>query len=156
MQSVFLLIWLMICAAQDARERHIANALTLGVGALALAWLLWTGNTWLGAEARQGGLAFLLALAFTLPGYWMGRLGAGDVKLVTALALATDGMHVLGTFIGAGVASVLWLLISPKVWLYMGQSLRGHLRYMGPEMSKKQPFAPFVLVGAALTMAWIR
>lgn len=156
MQSVFLLIWLMICAAQDARERHIANALTLGVGALALAWLLWTGNTWLGAEAKQGGLAFLLALAFTLPGYWMGRLGAGDVKLVTALALATDGMHVLGTFIGAGVASVLWLLISPKVWLYMGQSLRGHLRYMGPEMSKKQPFAPFVLVGAALTMAWIR
>ena len=156
MQSVFLLIWLMICAAQDARERHIANALTLGVGALALVWLLWTGNTWLGAEARQGGLAFLLALAFTLPGYWMGRLGAGDVKLVTALALATDGMHVLGTFIGAGVASVLWLLISPKVWLYMGQSLRGHLRYMGPEMSKKQPFAPFVLVGAALTMAWIR
>lgn len=156
MQSVFLLIWLMICAAQDARERHIANALTLGVGALALAWLLWTGNTWLGAEARQGGQAFLLALAFTLPGYWMGRLGAGDVKLVTAFALATDGMHVLGTFIGAGIASVLWLLISPKVWLYMGQSLRGHLRYMEPEMSKKQPFAPFVLVGAALTMAWIR
>jgi len=155
MQSVFLLIWLMICAAQDARERHIANALTLGIGALALAWLLWTGKTWLGAEAWQGGQAFLLALAFTLPGYWMGRLGAGDVKLVTALALATDGMHVLGTFIGAGIASVLWLLISPKVWLYMGQSLRGHLRYMGPEMSKKQPFAPFVLVGAALTMAWI-
>ena len=156
MQSVFLLIWLIVCAAQDARERHIANALTLGVGALALAWLLWTGNTWLGAEATQGVQAFLLALAFTLPGYWMGRLGAGDVKLVTALALATDGMHVLGTFIGAGVASVLWLLISPKVWLYMGQSLRGYLRYMGPEMSKKQPFAPFVLVGAALTMAWIR
>ena len=156
MQSFFLIIWLMVCAAQDARERHIANVLTLGAGAVALAWLLWTGSTWLGAEAVEGGLAFLLALAFTLPGYWMGRMGAGDVKLVTALALATDGMHVLGTIIGAGVVSVLWLLISPKLWLYMSQSLREQLRYMGPQMSKKQPFAPFVLAGAVLTLAWLR
>ncbi|MHC8316355.1 prepilin peptidase [Pseudomonas sp. LB3P31] len=156
MQSFFLIIWLLVCAAQDARERHIANVLTLGAGGLALAWLLWSGTTWLGAEAIQGGQAFLLALAFTLPGYWMGRMGAGDVKLVTALGLATDGMHVLGTIIGAGLASILWLLISPKLWLYMSQSLRERLRYMGPEMSKKQPFAPFVLVGAALTMACLR
>lgn len=155
MHSFFLVIWLTLCAAQDARERHIANVLTLGAGALALAYLLWTSSTWLGAEARQGGVAFLIALAFTLPGYWMGRLGAGDVKLMTALGLATDGMHVLGTFIGAGLSSVLWLIIAPKVWPYMSQSLREHLRYMEPKLSKKQPFAPFVLIGFLLTLAWI-
>jgi prepilin peptidase CpaA len=50
----------------------------------------------------------------------------------------------------------LWLLFSPKIWLYMSQSLRERLRYMAPQMSKKQPFAPFVLAGALLTMACLR
>jgi prepilin peptidase CpaA len=154
MQSVVLLIWLTLCAAQDARERHIANGLTLGVGALALAWLLWSGTTWLGATAEQGGWAALLALAFTLPGYVLGRLGAGDVKLMTALGLATDGRHVLGVFIGAGLASVCWLLLAPSVWRLIGQWLRGHLRYLEPGLSKKQPFAPFLLVGLLLTFVW--
>ena len=155
MQSFVLLTWLALCAAQDAREKHIANGLTLGAGALALAWLLWSGTTWLGAEAQQGGWALLLALGFTLPGYSMKRLGGGDVKLMAALGLATDGMHVLGTFIGAGLASVFWLLLAPRVWLHMSQGLRTHLFYMAPEMSKKQPFAPFVLVGLMLTLAWL-
>ncbi|MBV6826193.1 prepilin peptidase [Pseudomonas sp. PD9R] len=153
MQNFVLLIWLTLCAAQDARERRIANGLTLGAGALALAWLLWSGTTWLGASAEQGGWAVLLALAFTLPGYAMRRLGAGDVKLMAALGLATDGRHVLGVFIGAGLASVCWLLLAPRVWLHIGQGLRGHLRYLEPGMSKKQPFAPFLWVGLMLTLA---
>ncbi|WP_433767777.1 prepilin peptidase [Pseudomonas putida] len=155
MQSIVVLIWLTLCAAQDARQRHIANGLTLGVGALALAWLLWSGTTWLGATAAQGGWAALLALAFTLPGYALRRLGAGDVKLLTALGLATDGRYVLGVFIGAGVASVLWLLLAPRVWLHAGQWLSEHLRYLQPGTSNKQPFAPFLLVGFLLTLSWI-
>ncbi|WP_213942196.1 A24 family peptidase [Pseudomonas sp. dw_612] len=155
MQSLVLILWLTLCALQDARERHIANTLTLGAGALALGYLLWTGNTWLGAEAQQGGWAFLLALALTLPGYAMKRMGAGDVKLMTALGLATDGMHLLGAFIGAGVASVLWLLLAPKVWLYMNQRLKHGIRHVNPELSEKQPYAPFVLIGMACTLVWI-
>lgn len=156
MQSFFLLIWLTLCAAQDARERHIANGLTLGAGVLALIFLGWTGSTWLGAGAVQGGWAFLLALVFTLPAYALGKLGGGDVKLMTALGLATDGMHLLGTFIGAGLASVLWRLLAPNVWLHMSQGLRDRLRYLRPETSNKQPFAPFVLVGFLLALAWIQ
>ncbi|MEO6680121.1 MAG: prepilin peptidase [Pseudomonas sp.] len=155
MQSLVVIIWLTLCAVQDARHRHIANVLTLGVGAAALVYLLWTGSTWLGAEATQGGWAFLLALVFTLPGYAMKRMGAGDVKLMTALGLATDGMHVLGAFIGAGVASVLWLLLAPKVWLHMNQRFRLGVRYLDPELSKNQPYAPFVLIGMACTLYWI-
>lgn len=155
MQSFVLFIWLALCAAQDARERRIANSLTLGVGALALVYLLWTGNTWMGAEARQGGWAFLLALAFTLPGYVMGRMGAGDVKLMTALGLATDGIFVLYVFIGAAVTSVVWLLLAPRVWLHMSQGLKERLRYMAPGASKKPPFAPFVFAGALAALCWI-
>jgi prepilin peptidase CpaA len=155
MHSFVLLIWLVLCAAQDARQRRIANALTLGVAALALIWLLWTGSTWLGADAAQGGWACLIALALTLPGFLMGRMGAGDVKLMTALGLATDGLFILGVFIGAGFASVVWMLLAPRVWLHMSQGLRERLRYLGPTMSKKLPFAPFVLVGTLLVLLWI-
>jgi prepilin peptidase CpaA len=109
----------------------------------------------MGAAAEQGGWAALLALAFTLPGYAMRRLGAGDVKLMTALGLATDGRHVLGVFIGAGLASVCWLLLAPRVWLHISQGLRNRLRYLDPGLSKKQPFAPFLLMGLLLTFAWL-
>ncbi|MFJ2367594.1 prepilin peptidase [Pseudomonas sp. NPDC087697] len=155
MQSFVLLIWLALCAAQDVQQRHIANSLTLGAGLLALIYLLWTGTTWLGAPAAQGGWALLLALLFTVPGYVLGRLGAADVKLMATIGLATDNLHLLGSFIGAGVASLLWLLIAPKVWPHMSQGLRGRLQYLAPELSKKAPFAPFVLIGVLLTLPWI-
>ncbi|WP_409315710.1 prepilin peptidase [Pseudomonas sp. KCJK9016] len=155
MQSLVLLIWLTLCAVQDARQRRIANAMTLGVGALALVYLLYFGTTWTGAAAVQGGWACLLALAFTLPGYFMGRMGAGDVKLMTALGLATDGLSLLGVFVGAGAASLVWILLAPRLWLHMSQGLRHRLRYMAPSLSKKLPFAPFVLVGFLLALPWI-
>ncbi len=155
MQSVVLLIWLTLCAAQDARQRHIGNGLTLGVGGLAVVYLLSTGNTWLGADMAQAGWALLLALALTVPGYILKRFGAGDVKLMTALALATDGTVLLGVFIGAALSSVIWLLLVPKLWLHISQGLRERLRYMGPSLSKKLPFAPFVLTGTILTLYWI-
>lgn len=155
MPSFILFIWLVLCAAQDARQRRISNAMTFGAAALALAYLLWTGSTWLGADAGQGGWACLIALALTLPGYFMGRMGAGDVKLMTALGLATDGVFILGVFIGAGVASLIWVLLAPRVWLHMSQGLRDRLRYLAPEMSKKLPFAPFVLIGAGAVLVWI-
>lgn len=154
MHSFVLLIWLALCAAQDARQRHIGNALTLGVGGLAAAYLLLTGHTWIGADAAQGGWAVLLALVLTLPGYILKRFGAGDVKLMTALALATDGAHLLAAFIGAALTSALWMLLAPKLWLHMSQGLREHLRYMAPNVSKKLPFAPFVLSGIILTLLW--
>lgn len=66
----------------------------------------------------------------------MGRMGAGDVKLMTALGLATDGLFILGVFIGAGVASLIWMLLAPRVWLHMSQGLRERLRYLAPACQK--------------------
>ena len=155
MHTFFLFLWLALCAAQDARQRQISNGLTLGATVVALVYLLWNDTTWIGASAQQGVFAFLLAAAMTLPGYAMGRMGAGDVKLMAALGLATDTLHLLGTFIGAGAVSVLWLLIAPKVWPLMSQRVRAHVRWLDPKESKNQPFAPFVLLGLLLSLAWI-
>jgi prepilin peptidase CpaA len=116
MKLFFLLIWFAICAEQDARCKQISNGLTLGAAALAIIYLALTGMTWLGSPAREALLAVTLALALTLPGYALGKLGAGDVKLMTALALASNSAYLLGTFIGAGVAMATWLIVAKCAW----------------------------------------
>ncbi|KJK17945.1 prepilin peptidase [Pseudomonas sp. NPDC087612] len=155
MQSIVLLLWLALCSEQDLRERQIANTLTLGAAACALGYLFVTGHTWIGADASEGGLALAIVMLLTLPGYMLGRLGAGDVKLLGALALATDRMHLLGTFIGAGVAVVAWLLSRRWLWSLLSQKVKNRLKQLSEESSKKQPFAPFLLVGFLLAAVWI-
>lgn len=146
-QNVVILLWLGVCAVQDIRQRQIANELTLGVGLLALIYLLWAGSTWVGAPSSEGGLALVLALVLTLPGYALGRFGAGDVKLLAALGLASNTEYLLGSLIGAGVAMLAWTL--------MHQGLRSGHGERVAKASTKQPFAPFVLTGFAGCWLWI-
>lgn len=148
-------LWLLVCAVQDMRQRQIANRLTLGALLLALIYLLWKDVTWLGAPGEQGLWALALTLLLTVPGYALGRFGAGDVKLLAALALLSDSEHVLGALVGAGVSNIMWLMLAPKLWPLMSQGFRKRLGYLAPDASKKLPFAPFLLVGFALTWFWI-
>ncbi|NWF06575.1 prepilin peptidase [Pseudomonas salomonii] len=153
--SAVVLLWLGLCAVQDVRQRLLANRLTLGAALLALIYLVWTGHTWLGASVGQGLWAFFLALLLTLPGYALGRLGAGDVKLLAALALASNADYLLGSFVGAAVANLLWLLAAPKLWPLMSQGVKNHLGYLALDPSRKLPFAPFLLVGFIVAWFWI-
>ncbi|MDO9342047.1 prepilin peptidase [Pseudomonas pergaminensis] len=146
-QSVVILLWLGLCALQDMRQRQIANSLTLGGALLALIYLLWMGLTWLGAPASEGGWAFAVALLLTLPGYALGRFGAGDVKLLAALALASSLDVLLWSLIGAAVFQGAWVLIS--------QRLSARREASAPGVSTKQPYAPFLLTGFALYWFWI-
>lgn len=148
---LIVFIWLAACAAQDLYSRHIANTLTFGAAGLALVYLLWVGQTWLGASAAEGGWALLIALVLTLPGYALNKLGAGDVKLLIALALATDRQMLLGTFIGAGLCAGLWYWLTPKMLNPMNQRLSSSLVQNTAQVSKKLPFAPFLLGGFGLT-----
>ena len=147
-------VWFFACATQDLIQRQIANILTFGGAALALLYLLWTGSTWLGASAGEGGWALLIALLLTLPGYALNKLGAGDVKLLMALALATDRPTILGTLIGAGVCTALWWLFASKILPSVNQRLITPSFEGKARMSKKLPFAPFLLGGFTLTM-WL-
>jgi len=156
MYLALLLLWFALRAEQDARQRQIANWLTFGGAAIALACLLISGHTLVGAPAAEGGWAFVLAVLFTLPGYALGRLGAGDVKLLAALGLATDSQYLLGTFIGAGVTSLLWLLLRQKFWIHVSQGVANRYPHLGPEASNKQPFAPFLFVGFVLSLLYLR
>lgn len=145
--GVVILLWLGLCALQDMRQRQIANRLTLGAALLALVYLLWMGATWWGAPASDGGWAFAVALLLTLPGYALGRFGAGDVKLLAALALASNLDVLLWSLIGAAVFQGAWVLIH--------QRLGAHPDTPSKQTSTKQPFAPFVLTGFVLYWLWI-
>jgi len=152
MNLLILLLWFTLCADQDARRRRVSNVLTLGGALLALTWLLMNGNSWLGAPRADVGWAVLLALVLTLPGYALGKLGAGDVKLLVTLALASDHLYLLGTFIGAGFTSLIWLLMRQKIWPHIGQRVRAHYPQLAPETSNKQPFVPFLFMGFLITV----
>ena len=151
MNLLLLLVWLAICAEQDARQQQVSNWLTLGAVFLALSYMLITGHTWLGADASAGGWALLLTVMFTLPGYMLGKLGAGDVKLLAALALATDSRFLLGTFIGAGVTSVIWLMTRQKLSTQMDQWVSDRYTQTSAVTSNKHPFVPHLLAGFLLT-----
>lgn len=58
-QTLVIVLWLGVCAVQDIRQRQIANTLTLGVGLLALIYLLWAGSTWLGAPPARAAWPWL-------------------------------------------------------------------------------------------------
>ena len=155
-QLCVVFVWFAACSIQDLLQRHISNILTFGAAALALLYLLWTGHTWLGASAAEGGWALLVALALTLPGYALNKLGAGDVKLLMALALATDRPTILGTIIGAGLCTGAWWLFVSKILPSMNQRVRTPSLGNHVPVSKKLPFAPFLLGGFTLTMALLR
>ncbi|NIF17890.1 A24 family peptidase [Pantoea sp. Cy-639] len=156
MQSIVLLMWLALCAEQDVRERQISNSLTLGVAAFALIWLFATGHSWIGADASDAGWALAIVMLLTLPGYMLGRFGAGDVKLMGTLALATSPQYVLGTFIGAGITVLAWLLGRRRLWTLLNPKLKKRLQKLAEEVGDKQPFAPYVLAGFLLTAVWIQ
>lgn len=150
---IVLYLWLSACALQDLYQRQIANTLTLGGMALAVLYLLWSGHTWLGAPASEAGVALLIVLVLTLPGYALNTFGAGDVKLLIALALATDRLTVLGTVIGAGACAVLWMLIASKILPLLYQRVTTPDVEEPGNLSKKIPFAPFLLAG--FTLVWL-
>ena len=155
-QLAVVLLWFVACSIQDLLQRHISNFLTLGGAALALLYLLWTGHTWLGASATEGGWALLIALVLTLPGYALNKLGAGDVKLLIALALTTDRPTILGTVIGAGICSGIWWFFASKILPSTNQRVKTLPFAKDVPMSKKLPFAPFLFAGFTLTMALLR
>jgi prepilin peptidase CpaA len=114
--------------------------------------LVITGRTWLGATAAEGGVALLLSLLLTFPGYLLGKLGAGDLKLLAALALATDRLVLLGSFIGAGLAMLLWILIRQKFITQENQRLTATDIHTDTAKPDKHPFAPFLFAGFLMVM----
>lgn len=141
-----LVVWMATCAAQDARQRRIANLLTLGAMVLAVVYLVWQQTSLLGAPAAEVALATGAALALTLPGFLLGRMGAGDVKLLLALALLSNLQVLLLSVSGAMLGMLAWLWLGPRLWPRLPSRVQLWLSAMQPDKAKPPPYAPFVFV----------
>ncbi len=152
MSALPLLFWIAHCALQDLRQRRISNWLSLGGVALALLYLLLRGETLLHASPADGLLAAGLALLLTVPGWWIGKLGAGDVKLLLGIALCSHSLFVLYCLAGAGLAYLAWAGLSRPLWPVLSAGLHSALAQLAPERARRYPFAPFLFVGSLASL----
>ncbi|MDX9687694.1 prepilin peptidase [Halopseudomonas formosensis] len=150
--SVGLLCWAGLCAIRDARHRTIPNHLTLGLAAIAGIWLLTTGASLTSAPPITVTLAVAAALLVSAPGYVVGQMGAGDVKMLLALGLATDPGHVLISVAGAAVTLLLWTVVGRRLWSWLPEALRRQVPQLAPGHSASLPYAPFLLPGVAAAL----
>jgi prepilin peptidase CpaA len=100
--TAVVLIVAMAAVVCDVRTRRIPNTLTFGAAALALAYGLFASGL-RGVGMAAGG--WLAGAALFFPFFALGGLGAGDVKLLAALAA--------------------WLGPAESVWLAMFAAMAG-------------------------------
>jgi Flp pilus assembly protein protease CpaA len=105
---LLLSAWAVLIGVSDLLHRRIPNVLSLGILPVAAAPLMVSGHAWLGAESSSVATAIGLASLAGFPAYALGKLGAGDVKLMLAIALlAGTGPFVLSYLVAGLLALVL-------------------------------------------------
>jgi prepilin peptidase CpaA len=115
--------WSLAVLVTDLSVRRIPNILSLGAMAVALGVLAYSGHSLLGATWPSMLMGVVLALALTLPGYFAHWLGAGDIKLLVAIALLSGWETVLISFTVGALLGGLVVLALMMVARYSGQSL---------------------------------
>jgi Flp pilus assembly protein protease CpaA len=115
--------WSLAVLVTDLSVRRIPNILSLGATAVALGVLAYSGHSLLGATWPSMLLGVVLALALTLPGYFAHWLGAGDIKLLVAIALLGGWETVLISFAVGALLGGLVVLVLMMVARYSRQSL---------------------------------
>jgi len=110
-----VLLWAFALGYWDLRHRRLPNALTFAAALAGLGSWAILGASPLGASGMSMLAGSGIALLLTVPGYLLHKLGAGDVKLLVAVALlggvaATLVSFVVGALIagiGAGARALL-------------------------------------------------
>lgn len=147
--ALLLLAWGLICTMQDMRSKKISNIITLGMFLIALIYLLISGSTLMQSNSNQAIFGLILALGLSLPGYIYGKMGAADVKMLAAIAIASNSDYVLISVIGAALSLLMWSICKP-LWLELPQRVHKALPLMDPTTGQPLPYAPFLFFGMLL------
>ncbi len=108
--EMIVVAWCLSVVVADLYSRRIPNVLTLGVCLIAVGWLLVNGYSILNASPSSVALGVVISLLLTLPAYFTHLLGAGDVKLLLAIALV-GGLHLtLSAFVIAAMLAIIFLV----------------------------------------------
>ena len=104
--EMIVVAWCLAVAVTDLHARRIPNILTLGMCLVALCWLLVSGHSLLDTSIQSAMLGAAISLLLTLPAYAARLLGAGDVKLLLAIALVGGHYLMLFAFVMAALLAV--------------------------------------------------
>lgn len=155
--ELLLLGWFALCGYQDLTRLRVSNLLTLGGALLAAAFLLVTGHTFTGQLPAEALAGSLLALLLSGPGYWLGKLGAADVKLLVALGIASDPSTVLYT-LALGCVVCLGLMFASKLLIDSDKvpaNCKTQLARLQPSKNKSFPFIFALFAGLLTYMSFI-
>ncbi|MDR3725627.1 MAG: prepilin peptidase [Terracidiphilus sp.] len=159
-----ILVLLLLASFMDIWRKRIPNWLVLPflvAGFVVSGWL--HGRAGIGESLAGAALAILLCGAF----YWLGGLGAGDMKLCAAIGAWIGPHQLFVAQVATGIVGGIWVL----VWalyagflndllkrsgdLAFGWIRRGKLR--DPEMTldnpllRRMPYAPAIAIGTLLS-----
>jgi len=157
--ELILLAWCAVCGYQDLTRLRVSNLLTLGGAAAASVFLLLAGHSLTGHPPGVALAAGLLGLLLTGPGYWLGKLGAADVKLMIALGLASDPTTVLYT-LALGSLICVALMVGSQFFLNDSDNAASHfksqLARLKPSRNKSFPFISALFAGLLTYMSFIQ
>jgi prepilin peptidase CpaA len=163
--AVALVATTVIAADSDFRSRTIPNRLTLAALLAALAGHAVTGGL---HGLSTAALGALLCGAILLPGWLLGWMGAGDVKLMAAVgAWLTWPVGLTATLVSLIAGGVIALIVALR-HRALGRSLRGAAAMgawadllpgrKGPPPAASDlrfPFAAAILAGSMISL-WVR
>jgi prepilin peptidase CpaA len=147
-----LLLWAAVCAILDARTRQISNLLTYPAALLTIIYIAVTGHTLCNANLTEAVATTLLVLLLTLPGYYRNLFGAGDIKMLLVLALATGLVQLLIIFAIAGLGLLLWQISARFFWSRLPAKIQEQAVYLDYRRSKIA-YAPFLFLGLIIALA---
>jgi prepilin peptidase CpaA len=163
MTSAFL-IWLLLIATYDFRQRRVPNWLVLSGAALALGALV-TGTSPVGQDWTGALLGAGLGFCFLLVFYALRVMGAGDVKFAAALGLwtglsALPAIWLIGSLLAA-LHAALWLALRrwpvlPRLSLALFGPSSSAEGQPSPRRVRFIPYAAYLAMAAAVWMVWGR
>ncbi|MGZ5000306.1 MAG: prepilin peptidase [Methylomonas sp.] len=139
-----LIAWALGFALIDYRQRRLPNSLTLGAGGAAIIYLLIYGRSVLGASPLSATTAGISALLLLSPCLWLGWLGAGDVKVMSAIGFIGGIQILAATFV---LSSFLTLPVA--LWFSVGKSRQAK---QNPSQKLRLPQGVFIALGLMLAM----
>lgn len=125
--DVLITVWACGAAVTDYRQRRLPNSLTLGAAVAAIAYLLICNNSLLGASPLSATVAGTGAILVLAPCYWLGWLGAGDIKLMSAIGFIGGIETLATTFVFSSLLTLpvaLWLSLIKRKRPSSSETLR--------------------------------
>jgi Flp pilus assembly protein protease CpaA len=141
-------ILLLVASISDVMVRRIPNWTVLTICMLAVPWILLAPN----ATLLSSGEAILVAFAVGWPLYMGGAIGAGDSKLLMAVALIVGVSKLLVFFMIVGLAGGLIAAVS-----LLRQPTRALVMFQTPGKGNVGPGVPYgvaISIGAAAVTTW--